>query len=86
MNKQDETKLDSFQFQYLKRINKIIWSNIIPIEDLNDLTQVQRISVEVKRKKMELDWPHTEQREQSPLHDCLEKLEGQKQFGQKLFT
>ena len=40
MNKSDEIRLDSFQYQCLKKALQIFWSNIICItEDLKDLKQ-----------------------------------------------
>ena len=42
--KSDERKLNSFQFKCLKRIMRIFWPNIVSIDELNKLTQNNRIS------------------------------------------
>ena len=49
--KSDERKLDSFQFKCLKRIMRIFWPNIVSIDELNKLTQNNRISQEVKKRR-----------------------------------
>ena len=49
--KSDERKLDSFQFKCLKRIMRIFWPNIVSIDELNKLTQNNRISKEVKKRR-----------------------------------
>jgi hypothetical protein len=51
INQSDEKKLDSFQYQCLKRIMQIWWPNIISIDELNERTQIHKISHEVKRKR-----------------------------------
>ena len=51
MNRSDEKKLDSFQYQCLKRIMQIFWPNIISSDELHEVTQVKKISLEVKRRR-----------------------------------
>ncbi|KAJ8050635.1 hypothetical protein HOLleu_03917 [Holothuria leucospilota] len=51
MNRSDEKKLDSFQYQCLKKIMQIFWPNIISTDELNEVTQVKKISLEVKRRR-----------------------------------
>ena len=47
----DERKLESFQFKCLKRIMRVFWPNIVSTDDLNKLTQNNRISQEVKKRR-----------------------------------
>lgn len=51
MNKSDENRLDSFQYQCLKKALQIFWPNIISMDELNKYTQTARISQEVKRRR-----------------------------------
>ena len=45
---QDNRKLDSFQYQCLKRSLGIFWPYIVSIDELNERTGCTRMSVEVK--------------------------------------
>ena len=50
-NAQDNRKLDSFQYQCLKRSLGIFWPYIVSIDELNERTGCTRMSVEVKRRR-----------------------------------
>ena len=48
---QDNRKLDSFQYQWLKRSLGIFWPYIASIDELNERSGFTRMSVEVKRRR-----------------------------------
>ena len=50
-NVQDNRKLDSFQYQCLKRSLGIFWPYIVSIDELNERTGCMSMSVEVKRRR-----------------------------------
>ena len=50
-NVQDNRKLDSFQYQCLKRSLGIFWPYIVSIDELNERTGCTRMSVEVMRRR-----------------------------------
>ena len=45
----DNKKLDSFQYQCLKRVMGIFWPYIVSIEELNEKTNPERVSIDVKK-------------------------------------
>ena len=49
-NIQGNRKLDSFQYQCLKRSLGIFWPYIVSIDELNERTECTRMSMEVKRR------------------------------------
>ena len=51
INENDNKKLDSFQYQCLKRIMGIFWPYIVSIEELNEKTNSERISIGVKKRR-----------------------------------
>ena len=50
-NVQDNRKLDSFQYQCLKRSLGIFWPYIVSIDELNERTRCTRMRIEVKRRR-----------------------------------
>ena len=50
-NVKDNGKLDSFQYQCLKRSLGIFWPYIVSIDEINERTGCTRMSVEVKRRR-----------------------------------
>uniref|UniRef100_A0A0L8GQN1 Uncharacterized protein n=1 Tax=Octopus bimaculoides TaxID=37653 RepID=A0A0L8GQN1_OCTBM len=72
MNNSGERKMDSFRYKGLKKIMQLGWPNIVSMDEVNKITQVPRISQEVKRKRWNWIGHVIVKGAQSSLQDCLD--------------
>ena len=61
MNKCDENKIDVFQSRCLRRIFKIRWQEIITNKEGLKMAEIENLSEDFAKKKMEIHRPHHEE-------------------------
>ena len=62
MNKGDNKVLDVFQNKCLRQILRIRWEENVTTGELHENADTKPLSVEVRRRRLEDDWPHPKTR------------------------